>query len=223
MQNGFFAASLGFMNRHLELLNSLEVSEEELVLFKDDNPGFCGVDTARVSHLLLAQLSSIRKYRVLNSFAVTDVIQKLEGVGRAGLEVHEKAFKHLPLKGLWKAHFFDASFLMRNLVNEWGLEFVESKKFETLCASVSADEEHNPSPHGWQGRLTHQFTIGGFKARAQRKKMTGEWIIFGRHEGKNHYLCVAKHSTSKESDEEIYAGIKYFCELEYPFLFTIET
>jgi hypothetical protein len=89
MQNGFFTASLGFMNRHLELLNSLEVSEEELVLFKDDNPGFCGVDTARVSHLLLAQLSSIRKYRVLNSFAVTDVIQKLEGVGRAGLEVHD--------------------------------------------------------------------------------------------------------------------------------------
>jgi hypothetical protein len=78
--------ALGFMNRHLELLNSLEVSEEELVLFKDDNSGSCRVDTARVSHLLLAQLSSIRKYRALNSFAVTDIIQKPEGVGRAGLE-----------------------------------------------------------------------------------------------------------------------------------------
>lgn len=207
------------MNLYSELLDCLHVSEEDVAFFRNDNPGFCGFDASRVSRLLVAQLSSVSKHRTFNSFSVTDVIQKLEGVGRNGCEKREDIFKYLPLKGFWKAHFFDARFLTKNLVNHWGLEREDSPKFDALCSRVAAEEEKNPSPHGWQGRLAHELTICGYEKKAMRKKLTGEWIIFSKHEGKNYYLCIAKHSTSKEDDEKIYAGIKKLCEPEYPFLF----
>ena len=204
---------------YIALLDSLHISEDDIAFFRDENAGLCGVEKSRVSQFLLAQLTSAYKHRVLNSFAITDVIQKLEGAGRDGLKVREEPFKHAPLKGFWKAHFFDASFLMKNLINEWGLEFKESKKFEALCVRVIAEEEGHPSPRGWQGRLAHELAISGYESRAKDRKITGEWVIFGKHENKNYYLCVAKHSASKDGDEEIYGGIKYLCRSEYPFLF----
>lgn len=133
------------MSLYSELLDCLCVSEEDIALFRNDNPGFCGVDSSRVSSLLFAQLSSISKHRTFDSFSVTDVIQQLEGVGRNGCVRCEEPFKHLPLKGFWKAHFFDARFLMKNLVNHWGLEYESSPKFDALCSRVAVEEEKNPS------------------------------------------------------------------------------
>lgn len=100
-----------------ELHDRLHITEEDIALFKDDNVGLCRVDTSRISNLLLAQLASVSKHRTFNYFSVTDVIQNLEGIGRGSCVRGEEPFKHLPLKGFWKAHFFDARFLLRNLVN----------------------------------------------------------------------------------------------------------
>jgi hypothetical protein len=198
---------------------ALSISEEDVAFFRDGNVGLCRIDCTRVSRLLLAQLAAVRKHRILNSFSVTDVIQTLEGVGRVGCARGEEPFKHLPLKGFWKAHFFDASFLMKNLVNHWGLGFDGSKKFEALCSRVAEKEEKEPSVYGWQGRLAHELTIGGYEEKAKQKNLTGEWLIFSKHAHLNYYLCITQHSNSKEGDEEIYASLKKFCEPEYPFLF----
>lgn len=207
------------MNLYSELLDSLHITEEEAVFFRDSNPGFCGFDTSRVSRLLIAQLASVSKHRIFNSFSVTDVIQQLEGVGCNGCARRAEPFKHLPLKGFWKAHFVDARFIMKNLRNTWGLEIEENPKFKTLCSNVAAEEEKNPSAYGWQGRLAHEFTICGYEEKAKRKKLTGEWVIFSKYHDLNYYLCIAQHSTSREDDEKIYALIKAVCAYEYPFLF----
>lgn len=208
-----------FYSRYSDLLDCLHISEKDVALFRDDNPGFCGVDCTRVSRLLVAQLTSARKHRTFNSYSVTDVIQKLEGVGRNGCEKREKPFKHPPLQGFWKAHFFDARFLIKNLKNHWGLGFEDSPKFNALCSRVAEEEEKTPSAHGWQGRLAHEFTICGYEERAKRKNLTGEWIVFSKHNSRNYYLCLTKHSTSIKEDGEIYALLKNFCTQEYPFLF----
>jgi hypothetical protein len=208
------------MDLYSKLLDFLYITEEDVASFRDDNPGFCGFDSSRVSRLLIAQLTWASRHRIFNSFSVTDVIQQLEGVGRNGCAQHEISFKHLPLKGFRKAHFFDARFLVKNLVNHWGLEFEDSSKFDTLCAKVSADEDKKPSAHGWQGRLASEFTIGGYKEKARQKKLTGEWVIFSKQDDLNYYLCIAKHSSTKEEDEKIYALIKAVCAHEYPFLFS---
>lgn len=202
------------------LLDRLHISEVDVAHFRDNNPGLCGVDLDRVSKLLIAQLSAVSKHRSFNSFSVTDVLQRLEGVGcRNSCIKDEEPFKHLPLQGLWKAHFFDARFLFRNLINHWGLEFEDSLKFNALWSQVSADEERDRSPFSWQGRLAHELTFGGFEARAERKKLTGEWIIFAKFNGLNYYLGIAAHSTSKERDEAIYALLKAYCTSDFPFLF----
>ncbi len=208
------------MNRYSELHHRLHITEEEVALFKDDNDGLCRVDCARLSHLLLAQLTSVSKHRTFNYFSVTDVIQNLEGVGRGGSCVRgEEPFKHPPLKGFWKAYFFDARFLMQNLMNHWGLAYENSPKFGELYSHVAQVEAQEPTVHGWQGRIAHEFTIGGYEQKAKNKNLTGEWLIFAKHENLNYYLCVTQHSSTKDGDEAIYALLKEYCESEYPFLF----
>jgi len=211
--------TLSRMNLYSKLIDSLDITEEDVEFFKDNNPGFCGFDSSRVSRLLVAQLASVSKHRIFNSFSVTDVIQQLEGIGRNGCAKHEEPFRHLPLKGFRKAHFFDARFLMKNLINHWRLDSEESSKLGALCSRVASEEEKSPSTYGWQGRLAHEFTISGYEERAKQKKLTGEWVIFSKYDDLNYYLCIAKHSISKEEDEKIYALIKAICAHEYPFLF----
>lgn len=210
------------MSAYSDLRDRLQITEEEVALFQDDNVGLCGVDCSRLSPLLLAQLASVRKHRSFNYFSVTDVIQNLEGLGREGSCVRgEEPFKHQPLKGFWKAHFFDARFLMRNLFNHWGLAYESSPKFGELYSRVAEEEEKDPTVHGWQGRLAHEFTMGGYEQRVKQKNLTGEWLIFAKYENLNYYLCFTQHSSTKDGDEAIFAMIKEYCENQYPFLFSI--
>lgn len=205
----------------IEVFQWLDVSEDDVINFRNDHVGFCGVSMSRISQYLLLQLTSIHKHRTYNSFSITDVIQELEGVGR-GCKQRVEQFKYSPLQGFYKAHFFDAKFLVRNLINHWGLEFEDSPKFNSLCARVMAEEENAPSKFGWPGRLAHEMTMGGYEERAKKNKRTGEWIIFAKHNNQNYYLCLGRHSKSKEEDQVLYEFLKVLCEREYPFLLTRE-
>lgn len=201
-----------------ELLDKLHISPADIADFLHDNSGLCGIDLSRVSGLLIAQLASASKHRVFDAFSVTDVMQELEGSGR-GAQVKYDAFKHMPLRGLWKAHFFDAIFLPRNIIEHWGLRFEDSPKHAQLCAEVAAEEEAEPSAYGWQGRIAHRLTVGGLEERAMQGKLTGEWIVFGKHDGLNYYLSIAKHTSTPDEDNALYSTIKHYCAPAFPFLF----
>lgn len=211
------------MNFYSGLHDRLHITEEDVALFKNSNVGLYRVDCTRLSNLLLAQLTSVSKHRTFNHFFVTDVIRNLERGGRRGNCTRgEEPFEYLPLKGLWKVHFFDARFLAQNLRNHWGLAYEDSPKFGELCSHVIQEEEQSPTVHGWPGRLAHEFIIGGCEQRAKKKQLTGEWLVFAKHENLNYYLCVTQHSSTKEGDEAIYALLKEYCENQYPFLFANE-
>lgn len=197
-----------------DVFDGFNISIEDVDDLCKEYVGFCGVDLDRVSRFLLMQLTSIRKHRVYSTFSITDVIQDLEGVGR-GVKRRSNQFKHLPLKGFWKAHFFDARFMVKNLINETGIEFKNSPKFSELLKKIIIEEEINPSRHGWQGRLSHEMTIGAFEKRAARNSLTGEWIIFSKYEGKNYYLCICRHSSD---DQQLFDFLQTLCRHEYPFL-----
>lgn len=204
-------------NIYGDVFKGFDVTETEVNHFSNNHVGFCRVNMNQISRLLLIQLTSISKHRTYNSFSITDVIQELEGVGR-GCKQRFEQFKHLPLKGLFKAHFFDAQFMAKNLINHWGLEFENSPKFNSLCSQVTEEEEKTPSQFGWQGRLAHEMTVSGYEERAKQNKLTGEWIIFATHNNLNYYLCISRHSKSNPEDQEIYDFLKLVCEHEYPFL-----
>jgi hypothetical protein len=174
---------------------------------------------------LLVQLTSAWKYRTINTFAITDVIQHLEGLGpnRSNTakprQFKGDSFKGDSLHGLWKVHFFDPRFLTRNIYNEYSVLSPKSDKFEKLCMHVVAAEEENPSSSGWQGRLAHEFVVEGYNRRAAKQKLTGEWLIFGVHEQKNMYLALCAHSDGSEQDAEIYNALLNLCGDEFPDIF----
>jgi hypothetical protein len=199
-----------------DVYEGFEVTEEEVAQFKNSHCGFYNIEMTRVSYFLQIQIASISKHRIYNSFSITDVIQELEGVGRGCIQRVDQ-FRHLPLKGLWKAHFLDARFIIRNIINHWGFEGENSSKFNSLCAQVVAEEQKNPSEVGWQGRLTHAMIIGAYEEKAKRHKLTGEWLIFSKHNDQNYYLCISKH-TSNTEDVNLFDLLKTVCKNEYPFL-----
>jgi hypothetical protein len=118
-----------------------------------------------------------------------------------------RQFKGDALRGLWKVHFFDARFMVRNILNEWSMFSSKSDKFEKLCARVAAEEEEAPSRVGWQGRLAHEFVMEGYRQRAAKQKVTGEWLNFGVHQQKNIYLSIC---TTPPAQREISKPMTYF-------------
>lgn len=45
--------------------------------------------------------------------------------------------------------------------------------------------------------------------------MTGEWIVFAKHNEINYYLCLAVHNENGKNDETIYSFLKP-CIAEFP-------
>jgi len=62
------------------------ITEEDVINFRERSVGLNGIPLAHVSWFLSAQLACAKKFRTLNTFAVTDVIQRLATVHSHGLE-----------------------------------------------------------------------------------------------------------------------------------------
>jgi hypothetical protein len=202
----------------MHILKEFNLKEKDVTYFRESHVGLYGIDVKRVSWFLSAQLTFAGRSKLFSPFAVTDVIQRLEGRVRGTSVKPPQPFKHDPLKGFWKAHFFTASFIVRNLINEWGLEHKTSTKFNKLVAKVSKEEDDDPSPYGWQGRLAHKLVMEGFDERARRRKLTGEWLIYVECGSERYYLCIAQHTNNEADDKKIYDLIISTCGNEFPFL-----
>lgn len=204
----------------MSILNEYGISNDDVGVFKNDNSGFVGVNKNRISSLLYAQLASASKYRLINTFSVTDVIQGLEKVGRVRFTKKESQFKHPPLKGLWKAHYFDASFILKNISIEWiKLERKNSKPIKQLDTMIN--NRSNFTPKSFAAHSADNIVIKGYNNRVNKKKITGEWLIYGKHKEKNYYLCIAQHSKpGSDDDSQIYNFLRTVCGEEFPFLFT---
>ena len=59
--------------------------------------------------------------------------------------------------------------------------------------------------------------VGLYAERSRDQRLTGEWIVYARHEGRNYYLCLARHD---EEDATIFDRIKNGCVDEFPFLYS---
>ena len=82
-------------------------------------------------------------------------------------------------------------------------------------------QEHGDDPDAWQKALAHEFTVGAFEKRAGDKEMTGDWVIFAKHEGKNYYLGVSPHTekNTAHDDDALYRQLENGSAAEFPFLF----
>ena len=166
----------------------------------------------RMSDLLIEQL---RAGLVTNWIHPEKVMDEIYAADRGTTTRTGAAdqFKHPPLKGFWKKHFFQTSFMGRNLMNEWKMENPRSGKFDNLHRTLNKTTK---DPLQLSAMLAHNFVMDGFEKRSREGRLDGEWIIFAKHEGQNYYLTIAFHN---EGDEVIFERISSMCAVQFPFLY----
>ena len=181
----------------------VQQSRSELLTWASDSTALYGLDLSRMSTVLLAQLWALETNRILCPFEVTAAIKALEGLTTADLTAPPELFRHAPLQGFSKKHFTSSRFIVRNLLN-----FTQSKRGARFLEKAFADAATR-SPSGivdeaFANEVSHHAVISAYEQKARTRMMTGEWIVFREHAGKNFYLTLASH---RESNDAIYSRV----------------
>ncbi|MCR9096308.1 MAG: hypothetical protein NXI30_18940 [bacterium] len=193
---------------------TLELSPEQVAALKMD--AMRGRPVApRISTYLAIHLVFNRENQ-LDYFPVLDEIEHLENPSRPTLTKPASRFLRSPMDSLYHKHYAAARHMLRNLGDRWGLGQGGNQALDNLLADVAS--EHGDDPDHWIGALTQRMVIGGWEDRV-RKGATGEWIIFGKHEGENYYLTLATHDEGQDA-AALYSRIRANCASEFPFLFS---
>lgn len=142
----------------------------------------------------------------------------LEGLRQSSRTKPAKPFRKPPLSEypLLHKHFFSTHrHLVRNVGIRWALDKDGNKDLDKLIHDVA--ERCGDDPDLWPKLLVHSVVIEGFEDRA-RRGLTGDWIIFTQHEGRNYYLDIATHHEG-ENPEELLKKLRNGCQWEFPFAF----
>jgi hypothetical protein len=124
--------------------------------------------------------------------------------------------RHPPLKGLWHKHYMQDGLpsLAMNIdkgLNWYGMPFFEQKIREAEEAGELRYLEPEDVP-----ALVDDIVRGNYLRLAEKQSLSGEWIIFAKHEGQNYYLTTATHD--KTTHERVRQQIDDVCCVEFPFL-----
>lgn len=150
-------------------------------------------------------------------FSVLDELDYLEGVRPSSRTKPEQQFKKAPLFPFWHKHFFLAKHLVKNIGVRWNIHDNGNKDLTKMLSEVV--ETHGEDYDDWPAYFTHRLVVQGFEERAERG-LTGDWIIFAKHEGKNYYLDLATHEEALEDKAVIlFKRLMNGCHAEFPFLF----
>lgn len=169
----------------------------------------------RYSVLLALQLLGGAMSGFQNPAKIIREIEELE----AGLSGQLKApiqNRYPPLKGLWHKHYMQdgLSSLAMNVqkgLSKYGIPFFEQK----IQEAKDAGEERFLSPEDVPA-LVNDVVSGNRQRLAEDQAITGEWLVFAKHEGKNYYLCVTTHD--KSTHDHLRKQIDEVCCKEFPFL-----
>lgn len=125
------------------------------------------------------------------------------------------------LSQFWHKHFCEPQFLAKNLANE------TEQSFDRLFYCDFAQASERELGRNWNGLLLDDHAVGlltytllfgalnersGNNSKHAVSRMTGEWIVFMKHKGKNLYLTLAVH---KETDQSIINRLG-LCAEEFP-------
>lgn len=160
------------------------------------------------SSVFLAEVARHLEQRTQNILAILDEVGALEGAtfSRQSSTKRETRFKRPPLKGLWHKHYRQSGLatLYINLLNHWNDDRLDRLEREQGQSGPA-------NPEDAAGKLIHDMVLGGDAARSAAREVTGEWIVFARHEGANYFLTLGKHG-----DDDAVAARVSACAAEFP-------
>jgi hypothetical protein len=181
--------------------------------------GLSHVVPGRCSTVLMFELycRAVVPVAALNPAKIVAEVRALEGVGPPVGTASEEQFDDPALHGLWKKHYLEDGLrsLAKNIVLGFG------KKRRGLRRIIEA--HHTPAtahlpPEKVSANIANAV-INVYAERSRNQSLTGEWIIFAKHEGKNYYLSLASHDEVRSDPGSFYERIKQGCSGEFPFLF----
>jgi len=177
--------------------------------------GLESVVASRYSFLLLLQLFGTTQSGVLNPAKVVSQIRVLEGIEAVRGLKKATQFKHPPLQGLWHQHYLEDGLpsMARNIkkgIGKFGLPWLQQKIAD---AEASGEEKYVTTDD--LAQIAHDAVASNWERLLNSEALTGEWLIFAKHEGLNYYLSIGKHNSG---DDLLRSQIDSVCLLEFPFL-----
>jgi hypothetical protein len=173
--------------------------------------------TARCSALFMFEVYCRARVPTLpgDPAKIVAEVRGLEGLGSSGTRAAEE-FDRPPLRGFWKKHYLVGGMgsLAKNIMLGLG------KKRRELRRIIQ--EHWNPAtahlpPEAISRNIANAIT-NLYADRSLAQELTGEWIVFARHEGQNYYLCLAMHEEVRADPNVLVERIKNGCVPEFPFL-----
>ncbi|WP_186271660.1 hypothetical protein [Burkholderia gladioli] len=170
----------------------------------------------RYSMLLVLGLFGGAQSGTLNPAKVVHEICALEGIGPPSKLKSSVQNKHPPLKGLWHKHYLEDGPRAMALNILKGLKRYSIPVFQQRIAEAkAAGEERYISVEDIEAIAT-DAVLGNWMRLAAAEALTGEWILYARHEGQNYYLALATHDRS--THDQVRQQIDALCCQEFPFL-----
>lgn len=153
------------------------------------------------------------------SHHILDVIDELEGARPRLVLRSEAQFRHSPLHPFWHVHWTAPRHMLRNIGIHWNLTG-KGKRDSLTPMLQEVAKSHGHDPERWPGIVAYRLAIDGYKKRAARG-LTGDWIIYGKHEGRNYYVALATHNEGEgENAVKLSRKLKDGSAVEFPFLFS---
>ncbi len=178
--------------------------------------GLSAINQPEFSNLFVVQLFISQITHRYNIHTIVDEIKVIEGIHHLSMTKSPTKFKRLPLQGLWHTHHFQSKFVPKNISSYWGFQNDKTPKFDKMIDTVFNDLNSEYVTDEALAKISHKIVFDAYQHRVKDKQITGEWIIFAKHEGRNYYLTLASH---KEGDQNIYNRIVNYCSSQFPFLF----
>ena len=191
---------------------TVTVTHEQLGRYAD-NVGLSRVAAGRCSWVFLMDVLLHEEIYGIEPWGIVEEVRSLE-CGRVSARSTKPAslFEREPLcsLGLWKKHYFSARFVAHNIKNQLG-----RGKLRGLVNEILDPQNPRIIRKEMITKLAHAATVEQIEQREAAGELTGEWIIFAKHDGHNYYLCLATHASG---DRTIYDRVTSTCFPQFPFL-----
>ncbi|MDC5249362.1 hypothetical protein NRA59_03430 [Acinetobacter baumannii] len=169
--------------------------------------GFQKITEGRYSYLFVQKLIELMHTGEGVSRVLREV-KCLEGLSTSTMKPETK-FKRGVIKGLWHKHYlpFGIDSFSKNLQkqlnkcsNQIRVDYQRILNRKDLTDLEKADQ-------------IARIAVSKYSERSDERKLTGEWIIFHKYQGKNYYLDISCHDDSEDS---IASNLKKNCLIEFP-------